>query len=73
VVAPAVCYVIIDGASHHGDYEPAQYFMQWYGEYGAGEYMRPDSIARAFQYIASHPSVRCGIVSTHRDVQSHNR
>jgi hypothetical protein len=25
--------------------------MQWYGEYGAGHHMRPDSVARSFQYI----------------------
>jgi hypothetical protein len=54
VVAPAVCYcyVVTDGVSYDGDYRPAQYFMQWYGEYGAEQYMRPDSIAKAFSSIS---------------------
>jgi hypothetical protein len=53
VVAPAVCYVIIDGASWKGDHRPACYFMGWYSDdyYGAEQYMRLDSIDRVFQYI----------------------
>ena len=31
VVAPAVCYVITDGAPWDGKYKKADYFMGWYG------------------------------------------
>jgi hypothetical protein len=50
VVAPAVCYVVIDGAPWNGDHKPsAGYYMGWYGDqYGAEQHMRPNSIARAF-------------------------
>jgi hypothetical protein len=52
VVAPAVCYVVIDGTSWNGDHKPADYYMGWYGDqYGAEQHMRSNSIARALQHI----------------------
>jgi hypothetical protein len=40
----------VEGRS--GDHRPACYFMGWYGgDYGAEQCMRPNSIARAPQYI----------------------
>jgi hypothetical protein len=57
VVTPAVCYVVIDGASWNGDHKPADYYMGWYGDqYGAEQHMRPNSIVRAFQHIPGEES-----------------
>jgi hypothetical protein len=57
VVAPAVCYVVIDGAPWNGDHKPADYYMGWYGDqYGAEQHMRPNAIAKAFQHIPGEES-----------------
>jgi hypothetical protein len=69
VVAPAVCYVIIDEASWEGDH--GRYFNGWYGDtYGAEQYMRPDSIARASQYIPGEETPENRAHDMVRDLQS---
>jgi hypothetical protein len=70
VVAPAVCYVIIDGAPWEGHYSPVDYFMGWYGDHGAEQHMRRNSIARAFQHIPGEESPETCAHDMVKDLQS---
>jgi hypothetical protein len=49
VVLPADYFIAIDGASCDGEYVAAQHFSTWYGEDGAENHVRADSITRSFQ------------------------
>jgi hypothetical protein len=70
VVAPAACYVVIDGAPWRGHYSPAEYFMGWYGDHRAEQHMRRDSIARASQHIPGKEAPETRAHNMVRGIQS---
>jgi hypothetical protein len=70
VVAPAVRYVITDGASWKGHYSPVDYFMGWYGHLGAEHHMRRNSIARASQHIPGKEAPEIRAHNMVKDLQS---
>jgi hypothetical protein len=71
VVAPAACYVVIDGTSWNGKHKPAEYYMGWYGDqYGAEQRMKSSSIARAFQHIPGEEPPESRAHDMVRDLQN---